>query len=333
MKRFLATTASPGTSSDDAVKKAKTTLSPSTYLRLVSYNIDGLDDKLLETRVSEICSILLSEDETPDAPFLPDVVLLQECVEAVVPVLVSRLASAGYALAPPVVPEGDAYFTLAFFHTSRVMVKSATRTPFPGSQMGRDLIKVVCTLKDSESSSPGAVEFLFMTSHLESLGDPRNSKERCQQLGTVLDALLAFPGPALFAGDTNLREKEVTAEPKYKQVIDAWMAAGSPAHAKATWDLSLNDNKKMDNASFVPRMRLDRLLLNQRWVGAGGGKAAEKELVKQWALLGKARMAEGVFPSDHFGLSCLLRLPPGAVGGGGGQKVDEKENEKKSSST
>lgn len=108
--------------------------------------------------------------------------------------------------------------------------------------MGRDLVKVVGRLRRPVLTPPGDEKakmasvlntdtdthtdthahahahthtdtpFLFMTSHLESLGAAHNSAERCKQLSHILDTLLAFPGPALFAGDTNLREKEVSAE-------------------------------------------------------------------------------------------------------------------------
>lgn len=31
--------------------------------------------------------------------------------------------------------------------------------------------------------------------------------------------------------------------------------------------------------------------------------------MERWELLGTERLTCGVFPSDHFGISCLLRLP------------------------
>jgi len=358
MKRFLSSSSSSssssattGPSSPDNKKNPRVTLNPSDLLRVCSYNVDGLDDATLLDRAGEVCSILLQQEP---GGFLADVILLQEMVPANVPIFVSRLCSAGYVLAPSSVLEDDGYFTLAFFNGARIQITSSTRTPFPGSQMGRDLIKVQgrlalgATGKPPFSTAASSYEFLFMTSHLESLGP--SSAERCRQLKQILDTLLAFPGPALFAGDTNLREAEVNAEPLYKEVVDGWVAGGSLAMEKQTWDMSLNKNLKMDGASFLPRMRLDRLLLNRKWgvlssttttmtatagtgKGNGGGKgkkqAEEKvkegeELVKQWKLLGKKRMADGRFPSDHFGISCLVRLPVGSgsgvEGGAGGVK-------------
>lgn len=114
----------------------------------------------------------------------------------------------------------------------------------------------------------------------------------------------------------------------------------SPADAKATWDMSKNDNKKIGfqttggGRASLPRCRFDRILLNPQWLAAAGAppgqghggddetEAAEasspapKEgvdgLVERWELLGTERLTCGCFPSDHFGISCLLRLPPRA---------------------
>eukprot|EP00624_Nannochloropsis_granulata_P002957 evm.model.NODE_25067_length_7224_cov_15.120847.2 len=341
MKRYISSSCSSAInpSSPDHNKRTKVDLLPTNFLHVCSYNVDGLDDIKISDRAGEVCSILLQQQP---GGFLPDVILLQEIVPENVPVFVSRLCSAGYVLAPSSIPEDDDYFTLAFFNGARIQITRSTRTPFPGSQMGRDLIKVQGRLAlgaagEPPFSSASSHEFLFMTSHLESLGP--GSAERCRQLKQILDTLLSFPGPALFAGDTNLREGEVKACEQYKEVVDAWVAAGSPAAEKVTWDMSVNDNLKMDGASFLPRMRLDRLLLNRKWgvlgattatsttaadsnKGRGGGKgkkqAAEKvkeraELVRQWKMLGKGRMADGRFPSDHFGISCLVRLPASGV--------------------
>lgn len=122
---------------------------------------------------------------------------------------------------------------------------------------------------------------------------------RCKQLNQVLDELLTFPGLALFAGDTNLREKEVAKESKYKSIVDAWIACGSPVNAKATWDLEKNANKRMPG-SFQPRMRLDRILMNKAMAANG---------VEGFKLLGTEKMKEGMFPSDHFGITCIINLP------------------------
>ena len=47
----------------------------STALRVVSWNVDGLEDKQVEERAGEVCSILLENEEE-----IPDVIFLQEVV-------------------------------------------------------------------------------------------------------------------------------------------------------------------------------------------------------------------------------------------------------------
>ena len=90
-------------------------------------------------------------------------------------------------------PPSSPYFTLAFFRSSRITIKEATRKvrggrsqrvvppsrfltfsgqAFPNSEMGRDLIKVSATVDGASQ------DCLFMTAHLESLGDKRNSGKR-----------------------------------------------------------------------------------------------------------------------------------------------------------
>ncbi len=81
--------------------------------------------------------------------------------------------------------------------------------------------------------------------------------------------------------------------------------------------MAKNDNKKFANSgpgSFLPRCRFDRVLLNRRWLALDPQGQAEEPggvdgLVERWELLGTERLTCGVFPSDHFGISCLLRLP------------------------
>jgi hypothetical protein len=84
--------------------------------------------------------------------------------------------------------------------------------------------------------------------------------------------------------------------------------------------MAKNDNKKFANSgpgSYLPRCRFDRVLLNRQWLALDGGSGPEEPsgvdgLVERWELLGTERLTCGVFPSDHFGISTLIRLPPAA---------------------
>lgn len=259
--------------------------SAATTLRLVSWNVDGLEPSQLEERANAACDELLREEH--------DVILLQEVVADTAAIFLSRLCTSGYESAPEGTPLVAPYFTMAFVRSALLTVQSATRTPFTGSTMGRDLVEVV--VRHAGCPQP----LLLMTSHLESLGARPNSRQRCAQLTAVVSKLTMHQGPAVFAGDTNLRDKEVAQHLTVRQVKDAWEAAGCPADGRYTWDLLINDNKRMPGGT--PRCRFDRVYLNPALASGG---------VSRWRLLGKGRIgARGPFPSDHFGIACDLQLP------------------------
>lgn len=133
-------------------------------------------------------------------------------------------------------------------------------------------------------------ELLLLTAHMESLREGR--AERVQQLDVVRAALGAHTGPAIFAGDTNLRDRELADKP----IRDAWSELGGPEHARYTFDARTIPNKKGRT-----RARYDRVFLNAHpgWSPVG------------LSLLGMASVpgASGLFPSDHAGVEVVLSLP------------------------
>ncbi|CAN0363721.1 unnamed protein product [Ectocarpus sp. 12 AP-2014] len=178
--------------------------------RVVSWNIDCLNGENKMARVEEVCAILLESEPTPD------VILLQASLEVddeMLAVLDARLGGQGrYRAFPPRVPVEQRYFTLTFVKVGTVTVQESGRKDFPHSLMGRDLSTVRATFNGKP--------MLLMTSHLES--EKQSSEERKAQFNQVLKQLLAFRGgPAIFAGDTNLREAEVKQEKLAKEVIVA----------------------------------------------------------------------------------------------------------------
>jgi hypothetical protein len=195
---------------------------------------------------------------------------------------------------------------------------------------------------DASSSSGGGggggvFPALFMTSHFESLTN--FAEERVNQMRAVLRAIergrapgsgkggegegdvigsAAPPAPhfVLFAGDTNLREKEVpvplsssaTSRPS-PPIVDAWEACGGHPDTRWTFDCLRNDNKPMQGLSFKPRCRYDRMWARNCAPPQGSSAAAAASSVTltptAFRLLGTARMpssAGGMFPSDHFGV-------------------------------
>uniref|UniRef100_A0A7S4LFJ9 Endonuclease/exonuclease/phosphatase domain-containing protein n=1 Tax=Eutreptiella gymnastica TaxID=73025 RepID=A0A7S4LFJ9_9EUGL len=251
---------------------------PRVALCVASWNTDGLDGHLCADRAGEVCSILL--EETPAW----DVVFLQEVVPKTARVFVGRLKASGYSCVTEV-PSAE-YFTLMFVREGAQAVKvvHAKRVPFGRSAMGRDLIEAWVDVAGHQ--------IRLMTSHFESCRE--GAEERQRQLGVVVEKLQQ-PLPAIFAGDTNLREAEAQAEKRLARMTDAWVACGRDKSAQFTWDLQKNHNKEMPCQS-QPRARYDRLWVN------------EKFEVQDFRLLGTDKMAEGCHPSDHFGISACIRL-------------------------
>lgn len=166
-------------------------------------------------------------------------------------------------------------------------------------------------------------------------------------------------GLAVFGGDTNLREAEVKAEKRVRgsatgkaggtcSVLDGWVAAGSDAGTRFTWDLQLNDNKSF-GGYFKPRARYDRFFISgspaaaekaknnvftaaarSRPVdGVVGGEGLTLSGVERFGLIGIEQMSLGYFPSDHFAIDmCLgVRLPPGVEAGGIGETAAKRQEE------
>ncbi|CAM9599777.1 unnamed protein product [Laminaria digitata] len=114
----------------------------------------------------------------------------------------------------------------------------------------------------------------------------------------ALRKLLTFrEGPAVFAGDTNLREAEVKQEKLTKQAGDMWQLCGGNPDLRFTWDMLNNDNHVF-GGGFKPRARYDRMFVNPQ----------TKSSAKSFSLLGTQRMAppEACFPSDHFGMDACF---------------------------
>ncbi len=243
----------------------------SSTLRLLSWNLDGPNLRYLGLRMAMAGTEILQRGA--------DCVLLQEVTAQTLPALRHRLERAGYALVLPPQPRSSYHCLLAV----RGDVQAEGYMPFPGSQMGRGLLW-------AEVAWAGE-RLLVMTSHLESLR--HSSAERVRQLAIVAARLAAHRGPAIFAGDTNLR----SAEARQVAVIDLWEQLGRPEASRHTWDMVRIANRRRGRA----RMRFDRVFRND-WPGWSGTALA---LVGTTPL---GAVADGMHPSDHFGLLAVMEL-------------------------
>ena len=235
-------------------------------MKLVSWNINGLEDDYLDERTeAAMFHILLGAPievamKAGFIPDTPDIVVLQEVVSrSFYAHLQPHFKAAGFTLYPDA-PSERSYFEVI---AVREKVLASSFTPFSYTQQGRGL--TVVTLNG----------LTIMTSHLES--QKPGSAMRIDQAQWILAQMEQHDEPCIFAGDTNLRDSEWQ-QCHPKQVVDAWETLGSPKKYTVTW---LQDRYKA---------RYDRV-----W--------CKGLTVKQFATFGRQKLATvNTRASDHLGI-------------------------------
>jgi endonuclease/exonuclease/phosphatase family metal-dependent hydrolase len=243
-------------------------------LDLLTWNVDGLDERHLDLRSEAACLEVLLQ------PKHPHVVCLQEVVARTFHAhFVPHFGHAGFRPFPARPPENASYFDVLFVREPLVVVE-ARREPFPTTRLGRALTTAHVSWDEHR--------FVVMTGHLESLRE--GSDERKRQLGEVVHRLRA--PSTIFAGDTNLRDAET--EGALDGIGDAWTMAGSPADLRHTWDPSATPNIR--GGKGWKALRFDRVLLSAGWKATA------------FALVGRSPVegAHGLWPSDHAGVRVTL---------------------------
>jgi endonuclease/exonuclease/phosphatase family metal-dependent hydrolase len=196
-------------------------------LRLLTYNIDGLNPVNLLYRTHHALALIISED--------PDVIQLQEVIQETASLLSSTLSCNGYAcLSEPSLGMCH-YFTMTFFRKDKFNNVRMRRAPYSGaamSQQGRDSLQLELQYSGTE--------LLFVNCHLESCGvafKSAGSTARVAQLRSGLQQLKdhASTGPAILSGDLNIREPEAAAVTGafVGQIADA--ASGLEKKPSNTW--------------------------------------------------------------------------------------------------
>uniref|UniRef100_A0A8D1W6J1 Tyrosyl-DNA phosphodiesterase 2 n=1 Tax=Sus scrofa TaxID=9823 RepID=A0A8D1W6J1_PIG len=242
----------------------------------ITWNIDGLDLNSLLERARGVCSYL--------ALYSPDVIFLQEVIPPYYTYLKKKASS--YEI---ITGNEEGYFTAIMLKKSRVKFKSQEIIPFPNTKMMRNLLCVHVSVSGNE--------LCLMTSHLESTRG--HAEERMNQLKMVLKKMQEAPESAtvIFAGDTNLRDQEVTkCGGLPNNILDVWEFLGKPKHCQYTWDTQMNSNLGI---AATCKLRFDRIFFR---AAAEGSHIIPRSL----DLLGLEKLDCGRFPSDHWGLLCNL---------------------------
>ncbi|XP_065185576.1 tyrosyl-DNA phosphodiesterase 2-like [Sycon ciliatum] len=262
-------------------------------LRVLSWNIDGLDNGLdIAVRTRAVCDVIEREK--------PAVVLLQEVVSESMIILAERLATSYSILAPSA--ERSHYFVaiLLRFDACDVAKSNHKVVDFPQSRMDRNLLVAtdIVVLRTQH-------RLAVCTSHLESLAN--SSAERKSQLSAVYQQMVLLAvshNTVLFGGDTNLRKAEVQACRAPACIRNAYEACGEPPDARYTFDVKTNDNVMQKGwVGAQIRTQYDKMF----WASGQPCDSPQKALVpKTFRLVGTQRLAEGYFPSDHYGILCDL---------------------------
>jgi tyrosyl-DNA phosphodiesterase 2 len=254
-------------------------------LKVLSWNIDGLDGNDTVIRTETACHLIQTQT--------PHIVFLQEVVPSTLKIINSKLGSL-YSI--------HYSHTLSFLYFPAILViKKSPKIhidgevgvfDFPKSTMGRHLLQLFVIIS--------GIPVALYTSHLESMKD--FSTERKDQLRQCFEFIQEqnelFSRICIFGGDLNLRDYEVAAVGLPPHVVDVWEACGSIEEHKYTWDKTINDTAEWKFYT-KPRLRFDRLYLSP-----GDGpflKPSHFELVGTEIIPRINRYA-----SDHWGIWCVL---------------------------
>ena len=249
-------------------------------LRLLSWNIDGLDEEDKTERTEEVCRIVLLKR--------PHVVFLQEVVADTQAIILEKLGRLYSLYVHPVPPLHYYPMILINKRCGDLSVSGILEVfEFPDSSMGRHLLQLPVSFY--------GVSFRLFTSHLESTKNC--AIERRCQLELCFSEVQKHTQQGkvcLFGGDLNVRDQEVKVTPPPEKVVDVWQACGSVLEEKFTWDTTVNTNLSWEH-QYKPKMRFDRLYLSP-------SDSVSVQPMK-FELVGKDCIPECKrFPSDHWGM-------------------------------
>lgn len=239
-------------------------------MEIVTWNLNGLDEQAVAHR-AEMAAYEILLGAQPErlltrAPRpLPDIILLQEVTARNWTFLKPHFVAAGVQWFPITPPERE-YFELTAWSPKGTKL-TAEVSDLPETLYGRKLVSVELQFPE--------FRLKVYNAHFDSGPEARVSKIRVAQ-GRAVCGLLGSE-PAVFGGDTNLRDEEWSQiVDSANGVLDAWEAGGAPESARYTWQYKSR------------RARFDRVWLSDMF------------RVEDFGVIGK--ISGALPPSDHLGL-------------------------------
>lgn len=250
---------------------------PRSHLSVSTFNI-WFDPFLAGLRYQAIADLLAADP--------PDVMVFQEVTDAALELfLAQRWIREHYVSASAI---GGGVGTYGMLLLSRVPLSAVTYTGLP-SGARRGFLRADLLVNGARTA--------VCSVHLDS--GKRSAPLRERQLGRIFRALDA-DSDAVVLGDFNMRNREnhLVEVPFH----DVWPAL-RPGEDGYTEDTSIND-MRFDNTGKNRHVRFDRILVK-------GGQWRPEDI----KLLGTEPISPEhprVFPSDHFGVQCVLAARPPA---------------------
>ncbi|CAG7731747.1 unnamed protein product [Allacma fusca] len=249
---------------------------------VISWNLDGLDEKNLEKRTAAVVDLIEKDNYS--------IIFLQELLPPTFHYIASRLESKYLPVLGTENP-GCEYLTATFLRLNHVVYIDHEIVKFPGTCMDRNVLVT--------KAYTGRVKLALLNTHLESTA--AFAQERVSQLKTCFNLCKSFTPDwnVIFGGDLNLRDTEVSGNMP-ASMCDLWIKCGSRPSSKYTWDLTRNTNKQMPS-KYQPRCRFDRFYYRE---------SVPLSITPEFFGVTGIEKVTGTqsFPSDHWAIIAFFRL-------------------------
>lgn len=243
-------------------------------MRLLTWNVDGVDHKRIGARMEKLCVELFLGGDLRAAldgrtlPPMPEVLGFQEMTRHAHGALKQHLRAAGFTTWPSEPLDDREDYRMVAVRAPWSLLECEDR-PFSDSPLRRG-----CLVAELD----GPFRCRFITGHLESLRSGRDA--RIAQAREIDAWLHESATPAIFGGDTNLRQGEWAVIRRGFRARDAFHLAGEPREHAATW--------WPENGP--PGYRFDRFWLTAQW------------------QLESFRRRRAIGASDHAGIEIAVSL-------------------------